>query len=154
MIVLRDDCLNLSSNHFGWVKPVMCGSGCVFIVSVETRFPFSNQKMFTWEACFSLSCQFCFLCCLTVHSWLWLVCILASAWHPIFCISGGMISCTGRGGYCWYFICYFAFLWNIGTYRLKKNPTNQSTCRIFLTWKAVEFLGFLVIAMTSGVANE
>lgn len=75
---------NLSRNQFGWVKPVIGGSDCVFLVSVETRFPFSNQKMFTWEACFSLSCQFCFLSCLTVHSWL--ICM-----HPWFCVTSHIL---------------------------------------------------------------
>lgn len=142
--------INLLRNHFGQVKPVTGGSDCVSIPSVVTRFPFKNQKIFTWEECFSLSCQPCFL------SRLMCICDSDLCASLLLCniacsVSGGRISCTGRCGYCSCFIGYFGFLWNIGTYCLKEK--SNKPCKIFLTWKTVEHLRFLVITMISDIAN-
>lgn len=74
--------------------------------------------------------------------------------HPCFCVTSHILHLRWNDLMRWVLLmCYFAFLWNIGTYRLNKT-TNQSPCKILLTRKTIEFLGFLVIAMTSGVANE
>lgn len=71
-----------------------------------------------------------------------------------------MISCPGRDSYYWYFIGCSALLWNIGTYYIKKTlkKPNKQMQQIPLQnishLKKVDFLSFVVIAMTSGAASE
>lgn len=146
-MLLLKDCFNISRNQFGWVMGrahwmIKCGNKVLILLSENTR-----------QACFSLAGRFCFLCCLTVHSCL--ICL-----QSCFCVAShnllfGWNDLTHWQS--WVLLVFYLLLCLFTEHRhisLRKTTTNQSSRKMFLTWKTVEFIGFLVIAMTSGVANE
>lgn len=144
---------NLTRNQFVCVKPVIGGSDCVFIVSVETRFPFSNQKKVYMGGMFFVILSV-LLSLLSYCTFITLICM-----HPCFCMTSHILCLRWNDLMQWQrwvlllYLLLCLFYGTIGTYHLKK-PTNQSPCKIFLSWKTVEFIRFLVIAMAPGIANK